>query len=142
MITLNLLLDVKFTFSYGKFKNDRLYINVVGEMIPMLGETIRQLREEKGLSQKKLAQRTGVANSTMNLYETNERNPSLSTLIKLSKVLGVSTDYLLGLDSDREETISVSGLSSDEVQVIDLIIETIKARSVVGQIDSNARWDN
>lgn len=139
MITLNLLLDVKFTFSYGKFKNDRLYINVVGEMIPMLGETIRQLREEKGLSQKKLAQRTGVANSTMNLYETNERNPSLSTLIKLSKVLGVSTDYLLGLDSDREETISVSGLSSDEVQVIDLIIETIKARSVVGQIDSNAR---
>lgn len=98
------------------------------KLIPMLGETIRRLREEKGMTQKKFSQRIGIANSTVNLYETGERYPSLTTLVSISRVLGVSTDYLLGLDSNKSDTVDVSGLTPEEVHVIDMVVDTIRNR--------------
>ena len=63
----------------------------------LLGNTLRDLRNEKNLSQKQLAKRVGVNASTIALYETGDRLPSLQRLIDLSRALGVTTDFLLGL---------------------------------------------
>lgn len=96
----------------------------------MLGETIRRLREERGMTQKKFAQRIGIANSTVNLYETGERYPSLTTLVSISKVLGVTTDYLLGLDDHKTALVDVSGLTPDETHVVDMVIDAIRNRTL------------
>ena len=42
----------------------------------LLGNTLRDLRNEKNLSQKQLAKRVGVNASTIALYETGDRLPS------------------------------------------------------------------
>lgn len=54
----------------------------------LLGNTLRDLRNEKNLSQKQLAKRVGVNASTIALYETGDRLPSLQRLIDLSRALG------------------------------------------------------
>ena len=57
---------------------------------------IKRLREAKGLSQEKLARLADVANNTLIKMESGEnKNPTLETLKKVAKALGVSVDDLI-----------------------------------------------
>ena len=61
----------------------------------MLGPRIAALRRGAGWSQAELARRLQVSPSAIGMYEQNRREPSAATLVALSQVFGVSTDYLL-----------------------------------------------
>ena len=63
----------------------------------MFSDRLTQLRKEKGLSQKQLAEDLGVTQATIARYENGTRQPSLDFLVVIALYLGVSTDYLLGL---------------------------------------------
>ena len=58
---------------------------------------LKELRREKGLSQKKLAELIGSNNSSVCDWECGRSEPSLFYLVKLCKTLEVSADYLLGI---------------------------------------------
>jgi transcriptional regulator with XRE-family HTH domain len=61
-----------------------------------LSNNIKKLREAKGLSQEKLARLADVANNTLIKMESGEnQNPTLDTLKKVAKALGVSVDDLI-----------------------------------------------
>ncbi len=60
-----------------------------------LGEKIRQLRTEKGLSQEKFGKQTGIHPKHVGKYETNKTIPSADKLRKIAEALEVSADYLL-----------------------------------------------
>lgn len=60
---------------------------------------LKELRMEKGLSQKELARETGLSLSAIGKWEAGFREPSGNVLIVLSKYFGVTTDYLLGLEN-------------------------------------------
>ena len=73
------------------------------EVVIMLGTRIAALRREAGLSQAELAQRLQVSPSALGMYEQERREPSMQTLVKLSRELGVTTDYLLtGTPAEKE----------------------------------------
>lgn len=77
----------------------------------MLGEKLRHLRKERGLTQQELAEKVMVAPSTIGMYEQGRREPDTATLSKLSQVLHVSVDYLLSegqedADKDIEDVIA------------------------------------
>ena len=57
---------------------------------------IKQLRKEKKLSQLELAQKLGVAQSTLSTWETGRFEPDSKSLIALSEIFSVSVDYILG----------------------------------------------
>ena len=62
-----------------------------------LAKNIERLRKAKGLSQEKLARLADVANNTLIKMESGEnQNPTLDTLKKVAKALGVSVDELIG----------------------------------------------
>lgn len=63
---------------------------------------IRELREEEGLKQTELANMLNIKQNTYSQYETGAREISIDVLIKLSKIYGVSTDYILGLTDIQE----------------------------------------
>ncbi len=63
-----------------------------------LGQRLKDLRKEKGLTQVTLAQELNVDKSTIAKYETDKIEPSLSMLITYVKFFGVSADYILGLE--------------------------------------------
>ena len=71
-----------------------------------LGRRIRIRREVMGMNQKQFADLLGVHLSSLSYYEADKRQPTLDTLLGLSRLLGVSTDYLLkgdSLDQDTQE---------------------------------------
>ena len=61
---------------------------------------LRDLRLEKGLRLKDVAEAMGVTLRTISNYEAGIREPSLDMLVKLCKFFEVSSDYLLGLSDE------------------------------------------
>lgn len=61
-----------------------------------LGETIRELRREKGLSQEQLAERTGLSRQTIYKWESGQAAPDLENLQTLAGALGTTVSRLLG----------------------------------------------
>jgi len=61
-----------------------------------LSKNLKKLREQKGLSQDRLAKLADVANNTIIKIEQGENiNPTLETLKKVAKALGISVDELI-----------------------------------------------
>ena len=66
----------------------------------MIGSRLREARMARGLTQQAMANLLGVGLRTYQKYEEGSRNPPLDTLANMSKVLGVTTDWLLGLSDE------------------------------------------
>ena len=62
---------------------------------------LRFLRNEKGESLEKIAKYLNVTMQTISNYETEKRDMTPETIIKLADYFGVSTDYLLGKSDVR-----------------------------------------
>ena len=54
-----------------------------------IGDKIRKYRKQQGLTQKKLAELSGLNEVTIRSYEANKYKPKLNNLRKIAKVLGV-----------------------------------------------------
>jgi len=60
----------------------------------MLNEKIHRLRKGKGLSQEELASQLTVSRQAISKWELGESVPDTENVVQLSKIFGVSTDYL------------------------------------------------
>ncbi len=61
-----------------------------------LGETIKELRKEKNISQQVLANSIGVSQKAIDFWEREVNEPKASYIVKLADFFDVSADYLLG----------------------------------------------
>ena len=57
---------------------------------------IRDLREDRDLTQKQIAQILGMSQTGYSKYETGENDIPTAILIRLADFYGTSTDYILG----------------------------------------------
>ncbi len=64
----------------------------------ILGAKIKELRTERGLSQKQLAEKIGVAANTVSQYESGQSKTSIDILANLAVELDTTTDFILGLE--------------------------------------------
>lgn len=64
---------------------------------------IAQERRKKNWTQKQLAEMIGVANSTLNQWETGLRRPNVDMLVKLARVLGCTPNDILGFEEEKTE---------------------------------------
>lgn len=69
-----------------------------------IGERIKDLREEKGLTQAELAKKLNVKRETVNQWENNVRDLKTQYTISLANEFGVSADYILGITPDVKTT--------------------------------------
>ncbi|MCI9405895.1 MAG: helix-turn-helix transcriptional regulator [Oscillospiraceae bacterium] len=65
----------------------------------LFGERLRARRNAAGYTQEYVAEQAGITLRYYQMVERGEKNVSLDTLIRLSRVLQASTDYLLFGDS-------------------------------------------
>ena len=63
-------------------------------------ERIRNLREDRDLTQKEMGRRIFVVQKTYSDYERGRINFSADTLKRIAQILNTSTDYLLELTDD------------------------------------------
>ena len=63
----------------------------------MLDKRIKQLRKKAGLSQQKLAEKSGLSYTVITKIEQGvAKRPSIQTMVKLANAFGISLDELMG----------------------------------------------
>ena len=66
----------------------------------MYGQRIKEIRFEKNLTQSQLAKILSTTQSTIGKYEREELQPNIEVILQICRTLGVSADYLLGLEDE------------------------------------------
>jgi len=70
----------------------------------MIGKRLKELREEKGITQEQLGKLVNLSQQTIGHYEVNRAKPDIETIEKLAEYFNVSTDYLLGRTNNRKDS--------------------------------------
>ena len=86
-----------------------------------INERIKDLRTERGLTQKQLADAVGIAYSTYGDYEQDDYFIPHTAVITLARYFGVTADYLLGMTDNRSRTntgLDKLHLSDEAIDVI------------------------
>lgn len=65
------------------------------DLVQLLGQNVRRLRVERGLSQEELAFRAGMKRSYLSDMERGTRNPSVRALGRVAEALEITPDTLL-----------------------------------------------
>jgi transcriptional regulator with XRE-family HTH domain len=76
-----------------------------------IGNRIKQLIYTRGLTQAQLSAKSGLPPATISHFITGFRTPGTSSLRKLSRALGVSVEYLLGISEEPK-------IAGDDAKVI------------------------
>ncbi len=68
-----------------------------------LGERLKKLRKDNRITQEALAEYLGISYQAVSKWENGQGFPDISLLPALSNFFGVSSDYLLGIESEKSE---------------------------------------
>lgn len=75
------------------------------------GKTLKQLREEKNITQPELANAIGISKGIISLWENEINEPKISYVKKLANYFSVSADYLLGMEDEFGNPIKEEDLA-------------------------------
>ncbi|MDE6004518.1 MAG: helix-turn-helix domain-containing protein [Oscillospiraceae bacterium] len=90
----------------------------------MFYERIKELRLALRMNQVEFANKLNITKQCVSNWENGYIQPSVDMLIKIAKTFSVSTDWLLGLC--YQDSLDVSGLSTDEIMHLQNIINDLK----------------
>ena len=90
-----------------------------------LGEKLKDLRTNAGLSLIELEEATGISKSALGSYESDDtkKEITITPLITLAKYYGVTTDYLLGMTDNKEQHL----FPVDELGLDDATVDMLKS---------------
>lgn len=105
---------------------------------PSMGETICNLRKEKGMTQKDLADRLGITDKAVSKWERNVAYPDTATIPALAEILGISVEELLNA---KAAPAPVRSRSDD---IVNLVLKAVPlamgvavvVTSVLGELDT------
>lgn len=80
----------------------------------MFALKLKELRENLGLSQRALAVKLGVSQSTIGMWESNQREPNFKTIEQLANFFDVTTDYLLGRTDNKKPVLDSDNIGYDD----------------------------
>lgn len=116
-----------------------------------IGQTLRTIRKERGLSQRELAARAGLTNGTISLIEKNKTSPSVASLKSLLDAIPISmaeffstiedtdtpkvfytADEFINIAPTRDGQVSLRQLGNAEQHTIQVLHETYPPGSDTG----------
>ena len=100
-----------------------------------LGDRIRNQRAAIHMTQQELADRLGVTGAAVSAYEKGARSPSLDILMRISKVLGVTTDELLA-GKKQVVMLDVTNLTHEQRVMIHDMIKALEEYNAMKSIIS------
>jgi transcriptional regulator with XRE-family HTH domain len=103
----------------------------------ILGDRLKILR--KNLSQAEFASKLGLKQQTYANWENGQREPDLEKVKNIAIQIGVTTDWLLGMDDAKPPDKSIeSERPSDLISIIKTMADTIKSQQeTIAELKSN-----
>lgn len=95
-------------------------------MFENLGYKLKTLCVGHQLSRKQVADLVGISVSTIGLYESGEILPSLPVLIKLATLYKSSVDYLLDIDTNNKDSLSLEVLTENQTKALKLTADCFR----------------
>lgn len=83
----------------------------------LLADRIKQLRFDRGISQKLLSQAIEISPQTLNDIEKKRANATIERAISMAQFFNVSLDYLVGL-SDDPSVLQLSAFDNDPMMLL------------------------
>lgn len=93
------------------------------------GLLVKSMRVEKHLSQAQLGKKLGVSDAIISQYESNQKFPSMNTLIEMANFFNVSLDYLVGID--KKEAVVIADLSDSQKVIIKKLLNELRTKPIV-----------
>lgn len=84
----------------------------------VLGEKLQNLRKSKGYTQEQLAEAADISRQTLSKWELGTAKPDADNIVVISRIFGVSTDYLLIDDYDSDEDIPAVLQNNQKISAI------------------------
>ena len=98
-------------------------------------EKLAELRKQENLSLREVGEKVGLTPQAIRLYEIGEREPTIETLKKLSKLFNVSIDYLLDneikdktvfTEKQKQAIIGLISLTDKNLDLLNVYIKALK----------------
>ncbi|NWK10386.1 helix-turn-helix transcriptional regulator [Clostridium cadaveris] len=89
----------------------------------MIGDRIKELREELGLKQNDLGSMLGLTSQAVSAYETNKAIPTLDICVKLCDIFDVSLDYLA---CRTKEKYNLNVLNKNELDLVKNVLSIVR----------------
>ena len=106
---------------------------------------LKDLREEKKLSQKELAKLLGVKTAqTISAYENGTNLPDAITIRKYAETFGVSCDFILGINDAKDiglnEAVNKSKLSELSMYQLSSVMGESKCKKIINKLFEDAQF--
>lgn len=99
-----------------------------------LSDKIIKLRKQSGMSQEELAEKLNVSRQAISRWEVGSAQPDASNVLQLSKLFGVTTDYLLNDDYESDNDLpKVKEIKSDSFHQIMIFMVTLEVMILIIQ---------
>jgi quercetin dioxygenase-like cupin family protein/DNA-binding XRE family transcriptional regulator len=100
-----------------------------------IGQRLRELREERNISMRRLALKSGLSANALSMIERGKASPSVSTLYKLADALGVSITAFFGSPVDRKQVVFLKSDERTHVSFTRGVFEGLGGEQFVGRVE-------
>lgn len=92
----------------------------------VIGQRIKKLREERGITQEAMAVHLDVTQSNYGRLEKDDRRLNVVKLLKIMRILDVDINYLFNDFGKRPEDLAVT-MSTNSKEVYDILVESLRS---------------
>ena len=121
------------------------YLHSGLDMAEELATQLKELREQRKLSQTRLAELIGVSPRVYNRWENGDATPHWDSILKIADLLGVSLDALAGRTEQDDNIVinnqklyelykKVNILSDEDQQALIILLDSLVSRSQLNQV--------
>ncbi|MFN3742567.1 MAG: helix-turn-helix domain-containing protein [Anaerolineales bacterium] len=100
-----------------------------------VGEVLKRLRQEKGMSLRLLAAKSGLSANALSMIERGRVSPSVSTLYKLADALGVSITAFFHTESRRQPVVFIKHDARRRVPFMRGLWEGLGGEEFIGRVE-------
>lgn len=100
-----------------------------------VGTRLKELREQRNISMRSLATKSGLSANALSMIERGKTSPSVSTLYKLADALGISITAFFGTGTDKKQVIFLKSDERTRIPFARGVFEGLGGERFVGRVE-------
>ena len=100
-----------------------------------VGNRLRELREERKISMRGLATKSGLSANALSMIERGKTSPSVSTLYKLADAMGISITAFFGPETDKRQVVFLKSDERTRMAFTRGVFEALGGEQFLGRVE-------